>query len=195
MMHDANSFPAGVADWMLACFGEAISNDVVERNHRFLEESLELVQSLGCTPSEAHQLVDYVFGRPVGVPLQEVGGVMVTLAALCNTQKLDMNWCGKTELDRVWTMVEKIRAKQAAKPKHSPLPQSVKNFIGELLAVIHRDGGHYEALHGTEKAVDDGITHIHELRAAMEEFCTRVEAGEVRSSYTYNKFKKLLELK
>jgi len=71
----------------------------------------------------------------------------------------------------------------------------MNKLLGELLAVIHRDGGHYEALHGTEKAVDDGITHIHEFRAAMEEFCTRVEAGEVRSSYTYNKFKKLLELK
>ena len=118
----AASFQACVADWMLACFGEVISRDKIERNHRFLEESLELVQSLGCTASEAHQLVDYVFNRPIGVPLQEVGGVMVTLAALCNAQQLDVNWCGQTELNRIWTKVEQIRAKQAAKPKHSPLP-------------------------------------------------------------------------
>lgn len=123
-----NSFQANVADWMLACFGEDISRDVVERNHRFLEESLELVQSLGCTKSEAHQLVDYVFNRPVGAPLQEVGGVMVTLAALCNAHRMDANWCGKTELDRVWTKVEQIRAKQAAKPKHSPLPIEEERF-------------------------------------------------------------------
>jgi len=32
---------------------------------------------------------------------------------------------GETELARVWTKVEKIRAKQAAKPKHSPLPQLI----------------------------------------------------------------------
>lgn len=56
------TFQERVGPWMLACFGEQISRDPVERNHRFLEEALELVQSLGCTASEAHQLVDYVYG-------------------------------------------------------------------------------------------------------------------------------------
>lgn len=188
MIKDANSFQVNVADWMLACFGEKISQDVIERNHRFLEESLELVQSLGCTSSEAHQLVDYVFNRPVGDPFQEVGGVMVTLAALCLAQKMDMNWCGRTELERVWTMVEVIRTKQASKPRHSPLPQHVINHLGELLATIHRDGGQHIALHGVEKSTADAITHVQELRAAMREFCDRVESGEVRSTYTYDKF-------
>lgn len=108
--------------WMQDCFGAAISSDVIERNHRFLEEALELVQSNGCTISEAHQLVDYVYGRDQGDINQEVGGVMVTLAALCTAAAIDMRNAGEAELDRVWTMVEKIRAKQAAKPKHSPLP-------------------------------------------------------------------------
>lgn len=117
------SFQSRVEPWLIACFGEEISNDKSERNHRFLEESLELVQSTGCTASEAHQLVDYVFNRPVGDPPQEVGGVMVTLAALCRANELDMHANGETELARIWTKVEKIRAKQAAKPKHSPLPE------------------------------------------------------------------------
>lgn len=111
-----------VQPWLMACFGPAIAADKTERNHRFLEEALELVQACGCTQSEAHQLVDYVFGRPVGERGQEVGGVMITLAALCLAQGLDMHAEGETELARIWTMVEKIRAKQAAKPKHSPLP-------------------------------------------------------------------------
>ena len=115
-------FQERVRPWMMACFGETISNDLQERNHRFLEEALELVQSTGCTQSEAHQLVDYVFGRPVGDPAQEVGGVMVTLAALCLAAKMDMHAAGETELARIWTKVDQIRAKQAAKPKHSPLP-------------------------------------------------------------------------
>lgn len=115
-------FQARVQPWMMACFGAAIAADGAERNHRFLEESLELVQACGCTASEAHQLVDYVHGRPGGEPAQEVGGVMVTLAALCLAQGLDMNAAGETELARIWTKVEAIRAKQAAKPKHSPLP-------------------------------------------------------------------------
>lgn len=112
-----------VAKWMLACFGQEISSDLQERNHRFLEESLELVQSCGCTASEAHQLVDYVFGRPEGEIYQEVGGVMVTLAALCNAQATGMNDCAEIELQRIWTKVDQIREKHAAKPDHSPLPQ------------------------------------------------------------------------
>lgn len=115
-------FQQRVQPWLVACFGEMIAGDREERNHRFLEEALELVQACGCTRSEAHQLVDYVFSRAVGEKSQEVGGVMVTLAALCLAQDLDMAAAGETELARIWTKVEQIRTKQAAKPKHSPLP-------------------------------------------------------------------------
>jgi hypothetical protein len=116
-------FQQRVQPWLLACFGAEIASDKDERNHRFLEEALELVQACGCTASEAHQLVDYVFGRAVGEPNQEVGGVMVTLAALCLAQGLDMHSAAETELARIWTKVAQIRAKQAAKPKNSPLPE------------------------------------------------------------------------
>lgn len=119
----AAEFQGRVKDWMLACFGEAIAGDKTERNHRFLEESLELVQALGCTQSEAHKLVCYVFERPSGEPAQEVGGVMVTLAALCSASGLDMQGASERELDRIWGNIPQIRAKQAAKPKTSPLPQ------------------------------------------------------------------------
>lgn len=113
-----------VAEWMAACFGPEISADRIERNHRFIEEALELVQACGCTQSEAHQLVDYVYDRPQGDINQEVGGVMITLATLCLANGFDMHAAGETELARVWTKIEKIRAKQAAKPRHSPLPEA-----------------------------------------------------------------------
>jgi NTP pyrophosphatase (non-canonical NTP hydrolase) len=116
------AFQDRVQPWMMACFGAEIAADRQERNHRFLEEALELVQACGCTQSEAHQLVDYVYGRPQGDINQEVGGVMVTLAAHCLAHGVNMHEAGETELARVWTKVEAIRAKQAAKPKHSPLP-------------------------------------------------------------------------
>ena len=122
------SFQSRVAPWMIACFGREIANDKMERNHRFLEEALELVQACGCTASEAHQLVDYVFGRPKGEIGQEVGGVMVTLAALCLAQAVSMGYEGDVELFRIWANVEKIRAKQASKPKHSPLPMRQEDF-------------------------------------------------------------------
>lgn len=130
--HDAACHPAAKLDreplqtrvqpWMMACFGAEIAADTVERNHRFLEESLELVQSLGCTKDEAHMLVDYVFGRPAGDPVQEVGGVMITLAALCLANGLDMHEAGEIELARIWTKVDQIRKKQEGKPRNSPLP-------------------------------------------------------------------------
>lgn len=124
-MSAPESFQARVAPWMMECFGPVISADTNERNHRFFEEAAELTQACGMTAHEAHQLVDYVFNRPVGDARGEVGGVMVTLAALCLAQKLDMDVCANDELARIWTMVDKIRAKQAGKPKNSPLPQHV----------------------------------------------------------------------
>lgn len=120
------SFQSRVAPWMQECFGAKISSSTLERNHRFLEEALELVQSLGMTKHEVLLLVDYAYDRPAGDPPQEVGGVMVTLAALCLAAKMDMHECAETELARVWTKVPQIRAKHAAKPKHSPLPQAAK---------------------------------------------------------------------
>lgn len=124
MIENEWNFQKRVQDWVLRCFGPDVAGDKVERNHRFLEEALELVQSFGCTADEAHQLVDYVFGRPIGEPVQEAGGVMVTLATLLEVNRIHMFAAGEQELGRINRpeIVEKIRAKQATKPKHGPLP-------------------------------------------------------------------------
>lgn len=116
-------FQKRVDHWLLSCFGLTIARDSAERNHRFLEEALELAQACDCTKEEALQLVDYVFDREKGEVEQEVGGVMNTLAALCLARDIDMMDAGHIELDRCWTKLEAIRAKQARKPKFSPLPQ------------------------------------------------------------------------
>ncbi|MFM2088117.1 MAG: hypothetical protein RLZZ237_2986 [Pseudomonadota bacterium] len=115
-MQDSPSFQSRVQPWMSACFGEALAQNHAERNHRYLEESLELVQACGATAGEAHQLVDYVFGRAAGDKKQEVGGVMVTLAALCLAHELDMHGAGEEELALIWEKIDAIRAKRAAKP-------------------------------------------------------------------------------
>lgn len=116
-------FQERVDRWLVACFGITIARDKEERSHRFIEESLELVQAAGCTRDEVLALVDYVYGRDVGEITQEVGGVMNTLAALCLSHDVDMLRAGHIELDRCWANSDKMRAKQAAKPRHSPLPQ------------------------------------------------------------------------
>lgn len=117
-------FQYKVARWMTECFSYEITDDKVERNHRFFEEATELVQSLGMSKEECLQLIDYVYGRPIGEPEQEVGGVMVTLAGLCTASRIKMYRAAWKEHARISEpeIMEKIRTKQAAKPKFGPLP-------------------------------------------------------------------------
>ena len=111
----SKSFQRRVAEWLAACFPPSVRADRQERTHRFLEEALELAQANGCTRDEAHILVDYVFSRPLGQPEHEVGGVMVTLAGLCDATGIDMTAEGDRELDRNWQRINAIRRKQASK--------------------------------------------------------------------------------
>jgi hypothetical protein len=114
-----------VKSWMAQCFSPEICADKQERCDRFLEEALELVQASGYTAQRANTLVQYVFNRPVGQLPQEVGGVMVTLAAFCMPHNIDMHECGEIELQRISDpkITQKIRDKQKAKRDlHGPLP-------------------------------------------------------------------------
>ena len=110
------SFQERVEGWLEACFPATVRRNRAERTHRFLEEALELAQANGCAREEALELVDYVYGRPAGIPDLEVGGVMVTLAALCSASEINMDEAGDSELKRNWDRIDTIRAKQAAKP-------------------------------------------------------------------------------
>ena len=121
------SFQAGVAEWMGQCFLPSLYSNMTERGDRLLEEVLELLQAHGYDKARIPTLVDYVFGRPVGEPAQEVGGVMVTLAGYCWVAGLDMHAAGDAELARISQadVMAKIRAKQEAKNAlhfDTPLP-------------------------------------------------------------------------
>ncbi len=110
-------FQTGVGIWMLEVFGADIAMDPLERIMRFLEEALELAQAMGMTATEAERVVAYVWSRPVGEPTQEVGGVMVTLAAFCFRTEIDLQLAAITEYERINTpeMRLKIFGKQAEK--------------------------------------------------------------------------------
>ncbi len=114
----------GVAPWMQECFGPEIASDKIERGDRLIEEVFELLQSGDYPRERIRALEDYVYNRPVGEPAQEVGGVMITLAAYCLAHGLNMHEAGRIELERITQpeIVKKIRAKQAAKPTGSALP-------------------------------------------------------------------------
>lgn len=118
------NYQTRVAQWVRACFGPVIAADKPTRGGRFLEEALELVQAGGMTKKQAHELLDYVYARPIGEVPQEVGGVMVTLAALCEAYDISMVGCAEQELERILdpAVMDKVRRKQATKPKFSLLP-------------------------------------------------------------------------
>jgi len=123
----AHAFQAGVSEWMGQCFLPSLYSNMTERGDRLLEEVLELLQAHGYDQGRVATLVDYVFGRPVGAPAQEVGGVMVTLAGYCWMAGLDMHAAGNAELQRITKpeVMDKIRRKQEAKnARHfdTPLP-------------------------------------------------------------------------
>ena len=116
-------FQRKVRDWLTACFPQTSVSDQQERMHRFLEEALELAQASGCSKGEALELVDYVFAREMGEVRQEVGGVMVTLAGLCHAVDVDLEDAAHAELERNWSRIDHIRAKQANRPANSALPR------------------------------------------------------------------------
>jgi hypothetical protein len=114
---DGLDFQSRVGKSCRDLFGLKVANNIETRCYRFLEEALELVQALGCTREAALKLVDYVYGRPKGVLNQEIGGTMVTLAALCEAVDRSMSVCGDIEIERCETpeMRAKILAKQTSK--------------------------------------------------------------------------------
>lgn len=118
------SFQIRVFSWVLACFGLAVASDKRERGDRLLEEILELLQADGYPQESVETLASYVYGRPVGDTVLELGGVMVTLAAYSGAIGYDMSMAGETELARIShpEVMARVKAKHASKPTGSPLP-------------------------------------------------------------------------
>lgn len=98
-------------DWCKETFGEEISNNVLERCLRFMEEGTELVQALDLPKEKALAIVEYVYGRPKGEPFQEVGGTSITLFALCNAVNINVGEAYSTEVDRCYDKQDEIRNK------------------------------------------------------------------------------------
>jgi hypothetical protein len=149
----SSTLQSRVQPWMMACFGAEIANDKLERGDRFIEEALELLQAADYPRDRIYQLIAYVYGRPKGEMHQEIGGVMITLAAFCLAHGYDMHHAGEQELERIWTKVEAIRAKQAAKPTGSSLPVAVSGPV-DIAAENARLRAALESLVQSGKQVD-----------------------------------------
>lgn len=66
--------------------------------------------------------------------------------------------------------LERLKAERDAKSK----------WLGELLAVIHRDGGQYQDEHGDEKAVRDAHLIVADLRAERDRRDAQMRAEGLR---------------
>jgi hypothetical protein len=101
-----------MVSWVKTRLGSS-AMDTHERGMRFLEESLELVQAVGITEEEIEKVRQYVFSKPIGRVVQEIGGVVTTLLTLAQSQDVDMNIAGLMEIDRIHALPpEKFRKRQ-----------------------------------------------------------------------------------
>lgn len=151
---NAPSFQQQVRSWLVDCLGGDCADDKRERAYRFLEEALELFQAAGCSALEALDIIRYVYGRPTGELRQEVGGVMLTLAALCAAhERVDMEVCAAEELLRVYGRFDEIRQKQRTKPSGLPTPRRKLRQAED----VDQDGG------GSAEG-QSGDVHPHERR-------------------------------
>lgn len=126
-----NVFQESTRRWGIECFGKRIALDTTERSLRFIEESIELVQARGLEKSEVLKLVESVYAKEPGVEMQEVGGVMVTLALLCESSLIDMWKCGLVELRRCWEVMDKIREKHKTKKSRIPTDEEFTQALQE----------------------------------------------------------------
>jgi len=119
-MKDPITFQSRVYRQAINAFGQEHADNKAIRTHRFVEEACELVQALNCPKEEVLRIVDYVYGRPKGDVFQEVGGVLITLNALCAAVKVGTHWAGEAELERIETILghspDFFRNRSANKP-------------------------------------------------------------------------------
>jgi hypothetical protein len=153
-----STFQKRTYKWLNACFSKEICTSVDERNQRFIEEAIELVQSTGLTEAQVIAAVEYVYARPIGEPKQEIGGTIVTLVVLCEALNLNLESCAETELKRVWDKMPQIRAKQKLKPRFGSSVTGITKSIHQSLTNCVANG--YPA---HSKTPEEQVAEIYEF--------------------------------
>lgn len=104
-----------VLRWAIDSFGPIAANRD-ERAARLAEEAVEVAQTEGVPKDVILRIVERVYERPPGELWQEIGGIEITLQALCENVGLSRDECGDREWHRVLSKTKDWwRAKHAAK--------------------------------------------------------------------------------
>lgn len=107
--------PSRFLNWARETFGE-IALDRRERTLRFLEEAVELAQSMGISMDVTDALVARVYRRAPSNPEQELGQALVTLEMLAKATAIDAEAEATKEFYRVQSIPrEEWKRRHAAK--------------------------------------------------------------------------------
>ena len=107
---------AVVEGWVRRTFGDKIMDNPKERATRVLEEALELSQAMDVPREEVLRLVAVIYDHPVGEVPQEIGGLIVTLLALCAHRGVRLDDLAQREIARITLKDrEDFRKRQDAK--------------------------------------------------------------------------------
>lgn len=82
-----------------------------------MEEAIELVQACEMPKEDVLTLVNYVYDQPVGDIDQEVGGVLVTLIALCTAQFVNLEIVANQTWKEINAKMEAIHQSNKTKPR------------------------------------------------------------------------------
>lgn len=106
-----------VDEWMSSWATEKETEDLNERGLRLIEEAVELGQALGIPIEQQHAVIDYVYSRPSGLPVKELGGVLVTIGAVGNALGVSLDEIFDYEMKRIDTpeVMERCRKRQSEK--------------------------------------------------------------------------------
>jgi len=106
--------------WLRDCVGHEVADDLAERNHRFCEEALELLQACGYTRAQIDAMADVVYSKP---PSSNQGGecadVIICLVQLARARNIDLVKMVREGIARNWANSDKIREKNRTKPIRS----------------------------------------------------------------------------
>lgn len=111
---------AEVYDWASETFGVEHASNVEQRGLRFGEEAIELCQTVGVDSATLHKLVDYIYAKPPGEIMNELGGVGITLLCLAQGVQISADFAESREFERV----------RALPREHFQARNKVKNDAG-----------------------------------------------------------------
>jgi len=111
-----NQRQTAVLQWANATFGAATADITGERIRRFIEEAVELAQTVGLEADAVKAIVDHVYAKPHGDVNQEVGQVGVSLLALAEHLHIAADNEERKEFERITALPpEHWQSRQNAK--------------------------------------------------------------------------------